>query len=209
MKFFSTNFEGDPNLGMYGFATDKYALLGIDKKLDLGVEKKIVSIAGTKFVGMFATGNSEKIVATGLVESHELAELKKIADVLVLKSDFTAVGNLLLLNDNGCIISPLISSMKEKIEEFLGVNCAVTKIAGTNIVGSCAICNNSRCAVHPGASSGEIEIIEKTLRVKVGPSTANFGSPFVGSCIIANDNVVVVSEQATGPELSMLNDVFY
>ena len=209
MKFFSTNFEGDPNLGMYGFATRKYALLGIDKKLDLGVDKKVVSIAGTKFVGMFAAGNSDKIIVSGLVEPHELSALKEAADVLVLKTEFTAVGNLLLLNDNGCIVSPLISNMRERIEKFLGIGCAVTKIAGTNVVGSCAACNNSRCAVHPGASPEEIEIIEKTLQVKAGPSTANFGSPFVGACIIANDNAVAVSEQTTGPELAMLNDVFY
>ncbi len=210
MNFFSTNFNGDPNLGMYGYATKKYAILGIDKKIDaLGVNIFESSVAGTPFVGMFSAGNSEKIIVTKLIEDEELKKLKEIADVHVLKSKFTAVGNLILMNDNGCVISPLISEHKKEIEDFLGIECAISKIADINVVGSCAACNNSRCAVHPGIKLEEKKILEDILKVKVGVATSNFGSPFLGSCIIVNDNAVVTSEHTTGPELSMLNEAFF
>ncbi len=213
MKFFSTNFNGDPNLGMYGFATSKYVLLGegIKKKRVeeiLNVKTVNVTIAGTSLVGLFTAGNSNKVIVPEIIETHERKILEEHFDVLVLKTKFTALGNLILMNDNGCIVSPIIEKHLEEIRKFLGVECVTSRVAKLNVVGSAAVCSNKACLVHPSTTSDEIDTIEKILGTKVGIATANFGSPFIGACILMNDNGVIVSEQTTGPELSMMDDVF-
>ena len=72
-KFLKADFNGDSNVGMYGFATDSYCLLGLqpkpslrDKvKSTLNTEIKVATIVGTELVGLFAAGNKNGIVLTG------------------------------------------------------------------------------------------------------------------------------------------------
>jgi len=112
------DFQGDPNLGLYGFATDKYAFLGMKKKMPLLKTKIIANPMGhTNFSGIFAAGNSSGIIASSFFK-EDMKDLK--IPVLLLKTDFTAIGNLVLMNDNGILISELIKKhSKEMIRWFL------------------------------------------------------------------------------------------
>jgi len=213
MNFFTTSFNGDPNLGMYGFATNKYILLGsgiFKKELEDKLNAKIINttISGTNLVGLFCAGNSDKIIVPNIIEKHELEFLKEKLSVHVLESRYTAIGNLILLNDKGCIISPLLERHKIELEEFLGMKCQLSSVAGLNVTGSAALCNNNSCVVHPNSTREEMETIEKVLGVNTGIATANFGSPFLGACLLANDYGIIASEQTTGPELSMIDEIF-
>jgi len=71
-------------------------------------------------------------------------------------------------------------------------------------VGSAGIVTNKGCLLHRDASGDEIKIVEQILKVNVGIGTANFGSPFVGSCMIANSHGAVVGESTTGAEITRL-----
>ncbi len=213
MNFFTMNFNGDPNLGMYGFATNKYALIGsgvYKKKIEDKFKIKVIgtTISGTDLVGLFSAGNSDKIVVPEIIEERELNFLKEKFSVYVLESRYTALGNLILLNDKGCVLSPLLERHKIELENFFGFKCHVSTVAGLDIVGSAAMCNNNSCIVHPSSTEDEMKIIQKALGVKVGIGTANFGSPFIGACLMGNDNFIAVSEQTTGPELSMIDEAF-
>ncbi|RLI96807.1 MAG: translation initiation factor IF-6 [Candidatus Aenigmatarchaeota archaeon] len=206
------NFYGDPNIGLYGFASDKYVLIGnVVKDTSLGVlnvPAVKLTIADTDLVGIFATGNSNKIITSHIIENNEKEHIEKIADVLVLNTKFTAVGNLILLNDRGCIISPLLKKYKENIESFLSLPVSVSTIAGLNVVGSAAICNNRGCLVHPQTKESEIKIIESVLDVVVDVGTVNFGSPFVRSGIIVNKSGFLVGDRTSGPEAGRMDEVF-
>ncbi|MBS3056651.1 MAG: translation initiation factor IF-6 [Candidatus Aenigmarchaeota archaeon] len=202
MKISTTDFEGDPNLGLYGFATDKYAFLGMKKSLPVLKTKIIVQPMGqTRFSGIFATGNSHGIIISSFFKEYD--EYIDIP-VLVLKTDFTAIGNLVLINDNGIIISPLIKNHAKEISDFFGLECKATTIAETGVVGSCAIATNKGCVINPFVKKQEMKIIQSVLKVPCDIGTANFSSPYVGSCVIANSNGMIISSFTSGPESGRL-----
>ncbi len=128
--------------------------------------------------------------------------------MLVLESDYTALGNLMLLNDKGAIISKFLRKEKKEIEEFFGIRCETGNIGSLNFVGSLGVATNKGCLLHPKAKKTEIEKIESVLGVKADIGTVNFGSPFPRSGLIVNTNGLVMSDQTSGPEMQRINEVF-
>ena len=207
------NFYGDVNIGLYGFATDKYCFLGLKHKVNkeiekaLGVPVHVSTILGTDFAGIFAAGNSSGLVVTKMAEEHEIKALRNFENVLVLDTRFTAIGNLILINDNGIVISPLLRRNRKDIESFFKLPCVVSAIAGISVTGSCAIATNKGCVVHPRTKPAEKKLIEETLGVPVDISTASFGSPFVKSGVIANSRGLIISTSSSGPEMGRISEV--
>lgn len=210
MHILRTNFSDDPNLGLYGFATDSYCLLGIKprKKIKnvLRVHVQNSTILGTGLAGIFCAGNSSGIIAPHVIEEHELAQLEKIAKVLVIKDLYTALGNLILMNDNGILISPLLKKHKEEIESFFSLPCEVAALSKNRLIGAFALATNKGCLVQPKLKDSEIQTIERVLGVDVDIGTVNFGSPFIKSGLIANSHGVIVSEVSSGPELGKITE---
>lgn len=209
--FLKTSVRGDPNIGLYGFATDRYAFFGADPenraKEILGVKIVASTAMHTDFAGMFAAGNSSGIVVPEILEEYELPRIRRhFKDVLILETKYTALGNLILLNDKGIIISPLLRKHKNAVERFFGLNAEVTAIAGINLVGSVAIATNKGCLVHPKIREKEASIVERALDVQLNVGTVNFGSRFVKSGIIANSRGFLVSKGSSGSELGRINE---
>ncbi len=215
MKFIRTNFNGDTNLGLYGFATDGYCLLGNHPKHTHKMEEllkakiKIAQIAGTELAGIFAAGNSSGILVSKIADARELKEIKKALgiNVLVIKAKETAIGNLVLCNDKGCIISAKLRKYGKDIAETLDCETAVGGIAGLHIVGSAAAASNKGCLCHRESNEEELRLVEEMLKVKADIGSIG-GSPFVKAGLIANSFGVAVSEEATGPELQRIDEVF-
>jgi len=216
-KFFKTNFSGDPNLGLYGFATDSYCLMGYN---NWGIFKKVKDILRVKtiettidwtvFVGLFSAGNKNGLIISHLVNHHELKKLKENLDVNIeiIKSRETAIGNLVLCNDKGCLISENLRSHKRQISDALDCEVVVGKIAGLEIVGSAAVTSNVGCLCHRNTTEEEIKKVEDILKVKVDIGTVNYGSPYIKAGIIVNSNGYVISEESTGAELGRTWEVF-
>lgn len=217
VKHTLVEFLGDPNLGLFGFATDKYCLLGEGLKNyekveeTLGVKVVRAKLLATNLIGIFASGNSNGVVLPEIANEYEIQAIeKKIKNVLILSSEYTALGNLILLNDHGCVLSPLLKKHKREIEKFFGIKCEVMKVAKLNVVGSACIANNIGCLVHPNTSEGEGEKIKRILKVKsINVGTANFGSPFVGAALIANSRGFITSYQTSGPELARIEEALF
>jgi translation initiation factor 6 len=204
------NFEGDPNLGLYGFATDKYCVVGTAsaaKKIEneLKTDTRFCTVFNTGLVGIFCTGNSSGIAVPSLIEKYEKAHFEGI-DALFLKSRFTALGNLILMNDNGILVSPLLRKEKRRIGEFFGKRCEIAKIAGSPIIGNMGIATNRGCLLHPKVRKHEAALIEEVLGVKNDIGTVNFGSSYPGSGVIANSFGFVASEKSSGPELGRITE---
>lgn len=218
LQLIQTNFFGDHNLGLYARACDKFCLIGshIQKKTEekisevLGVKIAKTNVGGTDFVGIFSALNANGIVLPNIIkriENEKLKEVRKSFDInsAVLSSKFNCLGNLILCNDNGAIISKTFSKIdKKKIEDVLDIEAEYGTIAGMNIVGSAGIATNKGCLVHRDAREEEMKKMEEVLKVEVDIGTANFGSPFVGSSFFANSNGAVVSNSTTGPEVSRI-----
>lgn len=215
-RVYQTNFHGDHNLGLFGKACSRYCLIGSfvleTEKVSkvLGVETIKLSITNTDLVGIFASFNSNGLIVPKILKDRELKIIKRLKkdfdlNILVLKTKFTAIGNLVLCNDNGAVISKVFSkSNKKRIGDCLDVPYDSFSIAGMDNVGSSGLATDSGCLVHRDANDDEIKKIEELLKVEVGIGTANFGSPFVGSGVIANKNGAVVGESSTGPEVNRL-----
>lgn len=210
------NFNGDPNIGLYGFATDSYCILGIDsprmlQKIKEMLKTEIITstIAGTELASLFATGNSNGILLPKIVEDFELKKLKKLGfNMKIIEAKETALGNLILCNDNGCLISSSLKKHKKEISEVLGCEVETGKIAGLDIVGACAITSNAGCLCHREAKEKELKRIEEILKVRVDVGSVNYGSPYIKSGMIVNSNGVAFSEQSTGPEMGRISEVF-
>jgi translation initiation factor 6 len=216
-KFLRTNFNGDPNIGMYGFATDKYCLLGMEPnhknlqkiKDTLKVEVITTSISETDLAGLFAAGNSKGIIVPKITQDYELRKLKSCGlNVHVLNSKDTALGNIILCNDHGCIISSPLNKFRKDISDALCCEVVVGEVAELEIVGSCAIASNIGCLCHREAKEEEIKRLEEILKVRVDVGSVSYGTPFIRSGVLVNSNGVMFSEQTTGAEVGRIEEVF-
>jgi len=208
------SFSNDPNIGLYSFATDEYCLVGniMNKEAEIlqkNLNVKIIQskISQTSLPGIFCAGNSNGIIVPEIITDRELDFLKRQKNVLVLKGNNTALGNLILVNDKGCLISEKLKSKKSEIKDFFGVRTEVSTIFGIDLVGTYAITNNKGCLTAKNITQKEQEFLEDVLKVKSGPATVNFGYSFVKSGVIANSFGLLVGSQTSGPELERISDV--
>jgi translation initiation factor 6 len=216
-RFSKARFNGDPNVGLYGFATDNYCLLGMTPQKNVleTVRKtigkvKITTLAGTELAGLFAAGNSNGIILPKIIEEHEIRQLKKMFDLNleVIRSKQTALGNLILCNDKGCMISRSLIKFKKHISDALGCEVVTGTVSGLGIVGSTAAATNIGCLCHREATEKEMEKIEQILKVRVDVGTVGYGSPFIRSGVIVNSNGVLYADGTTGAELGRIEEVF-
>ncbi len=214
MKFMKAQFNGDPNIGLYGFATDSYCLLGFQpkhkEKIESLLKVKIIirTVAGTELAGIFASGNSFGIVLPKIAEGEEIKRIKALGiNTLILKSRETALGNMILCNDKGCLISKRLKAFRKEIADCLSCEVDTGRISGLSIVGSCAVATNRGCLCHRDAEESEIKRIENILKVRVDIGSI-YGSPFVRAGLLINSSGALASQTATGPELERILEVF-
>jgi translation initiation factor 6 len=60
--------------------------------------------------------------------------------------------------------------------------------------------------VHPRATEKEAARVSELLRVPVHRSTANFGVPIVGACVVANSRGLLVGRPTTPVEVVHLQE---
>lgn len=208
------NFGRLPYLGAFGLATDRVAILpaGIQKVNEarvsevLGVEVARTNIGRSPLVGALAAGNSNGLVATGMLETHEEESLRQIGLMVErLPGKRTAVGNMVLANDKGALVNQdLPEDSLELIREVLGVPVERGTVAGLKNVGAAAVATNRGVLTHPDISKEELELVERVLGVPVEVGTACGGVKYVGICVIANSSGALAGEMTTGPELGRI-----
>lgn len=213
-KILRSSIAEDPNVGLYGFATDKYCLIGSMYQKNEDMIRKVLhvkliktSLFETSLAGIFSAGNSSGIAVTRLVEDHERRKLEnEIENVCMIDDRNTAIGNLIVMNDNGIILSPLLKKHKQLVERQFGLESITMEIAKSKIVGNTLLATNKGCIVHPRTKPADMERIGKILGVPVDIGTVNFGSPLVKSGIIANSFGFITSEITSGPELGRITE---
>lgn len=207
--------DGDPNIGLYGFATDTYAIAGgshgsVRKSLEEALEVPLHDLHLLKLdlVKLFLAGNSSHLIVPNFLPDSDMKSVSDLAMKLgleLIKLDTTrAVGNLIVLNNRGALLSPLLERHKPQLERALGLDCVVSSIAGLWIIGSAALTTSQGCLVHPQITEPEAKAVEKVLQVKLEVGTVNFGSPYPGSGIIANSKGFVAGEACSGIELGRI-----
>jgi len=201
-----SDYRGNVNIGLYALVTENYGLFPPEfKKKELfEVEEKLeVAIAKTNLIGLFCAGNSNGLILPSIVKESELAKLED-KNYTLIDSELTALGNLILCNDRGAIISPHLKKYQRKIEETLGVKTTVGTLNDLTIVGSCGVATNQGALLHRDSGDQEIEQVESRLQVEADIGTVNFGSPYVGTGILANSHHILVGNETKGPELGRI-----
>ena len=208
-----------PNLGVYISVNDSVVLLPMGfaqskaEKLAkyLDVEILYTSIANTRLIGSLCALNNKGILLpkTAFANEYDLLKQETDLEVGVLDSKFTALGNVMCVNDKGAVVSPWLSEKDcQTISDVLGVETVQKKIAGFNQTGAVMVANNSGAAIHPEADEEDMKTFANVLGVKVEQSSINNGIPYVSSGILANNHSIVVGSLTTGPEIMMLTRAF-
>ena len=166
-----------------------------ETKFAKSLEKSKAVKCESHMLGMFFAGNKNGIVGGVPMKNSTLIE-----------TNFNALGNLILTNDKGAIISPLIKDKKMEIEKILGVKTEISTVAGMDLIGSLAIANNNGVAIHQEATESEMALIEKTLKVDVDFGTL-YRSGFLGSMATSTDDTLVIAPSILAPEIALLMEI--
>lgn len=210
-------FGGSPYLGVYVRVSESAGLAppniprALERDLErlLGVRIVRTSVFDCEVVGALVAGNSKGIVVGDEIDAEERRSLETIAPVTVIRHRQNAMGNNVLVNDAGALVHPEFSNEAvAQISRALGVPAERGTVAGLGTVGMAGVATNRGVVVHPKATEREVETVQRTLGVPVHRSTANFGVPIVGACLVANSRGFVVGRPTTPVEIVHLQDGF-
>lgn len=209
------DFYGYPYVGIYGANTEEYVVLPPDLPQHtaeqaaeaLGVTIIRTLINDSTLIGSMMTGNSSGFIVSDLALDREVAILESSLPTARLTGRMTASGNIILANDTGALVHPALSDKHlEVIRDTLKVDVRRGTIGGLKTVGMAGVATNKGLLVHPRATEEELSALEDLFRLPVDIGTVSFGSPLVGSAILANTKGMVTGTRTSGPELGRIED---
>ena len=213
MKMLRTKILGSSYVGLFCIANDDLCFVpkGIEDRAFKEIEKTLdvktvkVAIYDTSLLAVFGKMNNKNIFLPAQTKPKEIEAIEKEIKVKLLDTE-TALGNLMTVNDNGAVISKTISD--EVVEEIrkTGLEIAHTNLAKTDVVGSSLLATSKGFIMNPNASEEEVKIVQQTLNVKGGFSTANTGDAFVSNSVIANAKGAITGDLTTGHELNRIDE---
>lgn len=219
MAVYRTDFLSNPNVGLFGYASEEFCLLGehIQKEQVketakvLGVDIHQVRLCGTELIGVFCTGNSNALLVPEILFDHEFENLKELGCLpVIIETELTALGNNILCNDNGCVLSlDFPDTAVKQIKKALAVPVKKSTIGELHNVGALAVLSGPVCIVSPDATEKERKLIEKTLAVKCVEGTANMGMPYLRAAVLANSKGMVISAACSGVEIANIDNAFF
>ena len=205
-----TSFHQNPNIGLCGFANDKFALLPhiVSQKQEEEIAKVLqvpahkVNMCGTSLIGVFVTGNNHGILIPHIAFDSEIKRIEQWKiPYTVINTDHTALGNNIVANDQVALIGPDLEPVKNDIKKALNVaKVSVFTIQNIPVVGAMMILNDKGCLLSAIASEEEASFIENFFKVPVTQGTVNLGSPYVRSGLITNSKGFVFGDRTGGPE---------
>jgi len=214
-EVYKLNIFGNPNIGVYLLATDRYVIApeGLTREEEEVIEAVLrpkvflkTTIMGTRLIGVLLAGNSRGLLLpSGAEEEAGFFERELGVAVGVLPSRHNAVGNIVVANDRGGLAHPGLEDEAVRVaSEVLGVEVYRRDIAGVTTVGSAIVVTNRGGLVHPDAGEEEIEELRRIFGVPVEPGTVNFGVELVRTGLVANSYGALVGEDTSGPEIARI-----
>lgn len=210
-----TLIAGSPYLGVFVRAGERAIVVppstpnAVERELVrvLGVPPVRTTVCETEVVGALLVGNSRGFVVGDALDPAERRALEAVARVQVVRDRRNAMGNNVLANDAGALVHPEFSDETvAAVGETLGVPAVRATIAGLGTVGMAGIVTPRGAVLHPKATEREAAVAEKVLGVPVHRSSANFGVPVVGACVVANSRGLLVGRPTTPVEIVHLQE---
>ncbi len=210
-----TLYGGSPYLGVYLRADDRIAIVpsAVPPSLAREIARVLgVSVVRTNIGESEVVGALIAITARGAIVGDELSDeereaLAPVGPLTVIRSRQNAMGNNVLANDRGALVHPEFSeSAVHAVSRALGVPARRGTIAGLGTVGRAGVATNRGVVLHPRATAAEVEGLGELFGVPVARSTANFGVPIVGACVVANSRGMIVGRPTTPVEIVHLQE---
>lgn len=211
---------GNSSLGIFALSTDKYTIVpfgikdSVVKSIYDTLNVKIIhnTVANSVLLGTLAVGNSDTLFIPKNTSGKEISiltnELEEDIQIIELNSKYTALGNLIVMNDKGAIISNMFEKNAQKqISDALNVEVIIGNLLESPLVGSIAMSTNKGALVHPLLSEEEISELSSILKVRADVCTINRGIPYPRVGIIANSRGAVIGVDSTGPESMRIFEV--
>ncbi len=220
MVIIKSKIFGVNSIGVYLAANNSWVLypLNIDQNLLLKLKENFdllipININRSPLLGVYVALNNKGILLPRIVYDEEFKKLKReVGDsvqIEVVNSLDNALGNMILCNDKGAIISSFLKNHQKVIKDVLDVEVNVFEFGGNHLPGSNGITNNHGCCIHPLSTDENVDVVSDYLKVHVDLSTINRGIPYLGSGAIVNDTTGIFGLLSTGPELMRLTNVLH
>ena len=204
------DYNGNPNIGLYAFATDDYCLVPetapekfvnqIIKNLEVEVIR--LNIAGTPLLGALLISAGKKLFVPKIVLDREINKLKQLGiKHKIIDSELTALGNNIFVGKKTMLLNPDYDKETRKIlEKETGLKTELLKINDLKTPGSLMKGNDYGVVM-----SSLLEQKSRLLRRKLGfenfeTTTVNFGNPFISLGIIVNNKGLLLGKTTTGYE---------
>ncbi|MFO8052238.1 MAG: translation initiation factor IF-6 [Thermoplasmatota archaeon] len=215
--------EGNPYIGVFCRLMGDVLICPPDTSSDfetkvsetLGCGVHRTSAGSTNLHGSLLAANSKGLIAPYF---YSLGDLEKKggegeipfgarSNLVISEDHITAWGNNILPSEKRALVNPDLSRGAVKmVEDTLDVEAAKGTIAGIKTVGSIACMNSKGMVVHPKASEDELQMVKDLFSLDVFTSTANFGSPYLGASILANDRGALMGSKSSGVELNRVEN---
>ncbi|MCK4429178.1 MAG: translation initiation factor IF-6 [Candidatus Aenigmarchaeota archaeon] len=210
MAVYQTEFSGNPTLGLYGLVTDNVSYIPteipkrqverISKALESEIKKAVFH--NSSLLGLFGAANSKYLFVPEIISNAELKTIGK--KIVKITGAFNTIGNLMLCNDKGCVLSPYLADKKYFLEKELKLKTGATTISDLPFPGALSCVTNKSGIVHMDCKDSELEILEKTLGVEF--KRLEFYSGFPGAEILANSKGLLTPKTLKGPELAEIQE---
>jgi len=206
---------GTSLIGVFARCTERVALVPLEVRPDnirqleeeLDVSVVRTSISSSSVVGSLVCANSTGFITTPQAANNDIEKLSNYGKAARLPGKISAAGNVILANDNAALVHPGLSSRAcEIVSKTLGVKVVKGTIGGLKTVSMAGVATNKGLLVHPRVSDQEIAVLEDLFGLPIDVGTVNFGSPLIGSGLLANSKGYVAGEETSGPELGRIED---
>ena len=171
----------------------------------LQMESTCLTVGGSSLLGSLIVGNSRGMAVADIATPGDIDRLTSYGDVVVMESSVNAAGNLLVVNENGILASPVVPEAGlEVLSSAMGVEAVNVTIAGQHVIGSLGAANGMGVVLHPDVSADEVAIIEKVLEVPAMVGTVCFGSPLVGARLVCANGGAYAGAATSGLALNRI-----
>ncbi len=200
-----------PYIGVFSIATEDLSIIPLveEEVFEEAMETPVVrtTVGGTRVLGSLMAANTNGILVSDIAERREIEPILDHKDVTLVPDRFNALGNNILINDYGALIHPkLHKKTEDALKSFLEVPVKRGKIAGIEMVGSVAVATNKGLLCHPHVKDDEKKMMEELFDVPVMKTTANHGSAWIGTCLIANTKGAVIGDRTTPIEMGRIEE---
>ena len=207
-------FEGNPNIGIYMFANDKFCLLGrevleekrkeIEKTLGVPVYK--TTILGTELLGVFVCGNNEFLVVPEIYEyeSDELIKICKKHDVelVELHNKQNTYGNNICFGKGKLLVNPEFESkFKKDLSKKVGFDIVEIDNSQYKAIGSVTKFLNGKYFLSQELEEKQVKPILKDV---AGVGTVNSGSNIISSGVVGNKNGLILGSMCSTIEIQAI-----